>query len=140
MPRRPTIATLLKRIEAAPRDAELHQELGLSYRKKGLMEEAKVAYERSLELDPFDPWTHLYLGNWYFTMDQYREAVECFNCAARLMPQIAIAFVSLGHAYAALGFDALATQNYRHALDVDPDDKTAKRNWQRWKRSCEPKG
>ena len=138
MSRRPTTDTLLKRLRAAPRDAELHQELGKAYLEKGLMEEAKAAYERSLELDPCDPWTYLFLGNWYYTMDRHREAVESFKCAARLRPDISIAFVGLADAYAALGFDALATENYRHAVDVDPTDTTAKRNWRRWTRNIEP--
>jgi Tfp pilus assembly protein PilF len=99
-----------------------------------MMEEAKAAYERSLELDPCDPWTHLYLGNWYYEMNQQRNAVESFKSAARSMPDSAITFVCLADAYAALGFDALATENYRHAIEVDPDDKTAKRNWQRWQK------
>jgi tetratricopeptide (TPR) repeat protein len=130
--RRTKIASLLGRIEAAPRDAELHQELGKLYRKKGMMEEARVAYERSLELDPCDPWTYLYLGNWHYSMKQHREAAEYFKHAARLMPDAAIAFICLADSYAALGFDSLATENYRHAIEIEPNDKAAKRNWRRW--------
>ena len=136
MPRRPTIDTLLKRIEATPQDAALYQQLGSRYLEKGLREEAKSALDRSLELEPSDPWTHLYLGNWHYRIDN-REAVKCFKRAVLLMPNDAIGFVCLGDAYAALGFDALATENYRHALDMAPDDKIAKRNWQRWLKTAE---
>jgi cytochrome c-type biogenesis protein CcmH/NrfG len=55
MSSRATISSLLKRIKAAPKNAELHQRLGNLYFKQGLMREAKTAYQRSLELAPQDP-------------------------------------------------------------------------------------
>jgi tetratricopeptide (TPR) repeat protein len=58
--------------------------------------------------------------------------VEHFRYAARLLPNISVAFWALGDAYASLGFDALATENYQHAIRVDPNDKVAKRKWKEW--------
>lgn len=140
MPRSKTIASLVRQIEAHPKDAELHQELGLLYRKKGLMDESKAAYERSLELDPCDPWTHLYLGNWHYTLDQYEDAIECWNYAARLLPDKAIPFCCLGDAYNALGHEKTAAENYQRALEIEPDDDTAKKRWRRWQKNHEPEG
>ena len=121
-------------------NAELHKKIGRLYLKEGKMEAAKAAYERSLELDPCDPWTHLYLGNWHYTADENREAAKCFEYAAHLLSEIPVAFWCLGDAYAALGFDALATEHYRRALDMDPSDETARKRWQNWQNVYGSKG
>lgn len=60
-----TVEGVLALIDEQPDDAELHQRLGKAYSAAGRYEEARTAYERSLELDPTDPFTHFYLGNWY---------------------------------------------------------------------------
>src|SRR5437016_841483 len=105
MPTPPTISGLLKRIQGEPNVAELYQQLGNLYFKKGMKKKAKSAYERSLELDPCDPWTRLYIGNWHYSVDEDRKTVEYFEQAARLLPNIAAPFWALGDAYAALGVD-----------------------------------
>src|SRR5207249_7165903 len=105
--------------------------------KQGAMGKAKAAYERALQLDPTDPWTHLFVGNWHMAADEYREALEHFKHSAQYVPQIPVQFWALGDAYAALGIDALATENYQHALKLDPNDKAARKSWEKWVRSCE---
>jgi Flp pilus assembly protein TadD len=60
-----TVEGVLALIDEQPDDAESHQRLGKAYSAAGRYEEARTAYERSLELDPTDPFTHFYLGNWY---------------------------------------------------------------------------
>lgn len=138
MPRRSTISALLKRIQHAPRSAELHQKLGSAYLRLGMESEAKAAYERALELDPCDPWTLLYFGNWHYWVDEDRKAVEYYKRAGQLLPSTAAPFWALGDAYAALGLDSLATESYQRALSVEPEDKWSKRKWLRWRKSCEP--
>jgi tetratricopeptide (TPR) repeat protein len=134
MPSRTTIPSLLRRIREEPSDAELHQGLGRLYLKKGMTQLAKAAYERSLELDPCDPWTHLYLGNWYEFVQEYEQALECFAYAARLLPDDSTAFWCMAGAYESLGMVDLAAENYELALDTNPKDRIARKRWHAWQR------
>jgi tetratricopeptide (TPR) repeat protein len=138
MPTPRSISSLLKRIKADPNNAELHQKLGNTYFKHGLRVRAKASYDRALQLDPADPWTHLFIGNWHSARREHRKALEHFKYAARYVPHLPVQFWALGDAYAALGIDGLATENYQHALKLDPNDKAAKKRWDRWVKNWEP--
>jgi Flp pilus assembly protein TadD len=50
------VASVLARIEEYSADAELFQLLGRLLTKEGRFKEARVAYDRALELDPTDPF------------------------------------------------------------------------------------
>lgn len=56
-----------------------------------------------------------------------QEAIEIFKINARLSPQVAGAFVSLGEAYAAAGQHDLAIENYEKALQLNPKDENARK-------------
>ena len=130
-----TVAELLERIDAEPSNAELFQSLGLLYLKQGMMEKARDAYDRSLELDPCDAWTHLYLGNWHYALDQFQDAIDCFEYAQRLMPENCAPVWCLGDAYTGLGDEAAAGDAYRRAFAMDPSDETARKRWKEWQES-----
>lgn len=57
----------------------------------------------SLRLNPKDPFTHLYLGNWHYAQADYAAAIKEFRHAARLMPNQAVSFWCLADAYAGQG-------------------------------------
>lgn len=130
------ISSLLKQIEADPNNVEMYQKLGNAYFEHGQTADARAAYDKALELDYTDPWTHLFVGNWHYAAGQYRKALGHFKFAAQYVPQIPVQFWALGDAYAALGIDCLATESYQRALELDPADKMAKKKWKRWVESC----
>src|SRR5689334_12815622 len=99
------ISSLLKRIKADPNNVAAYQELGNAYFKCGQRAEARGAYDKALELDSRDPWTHLFVGNWHYAAGEYRKALDHFKFAAQYVPQIPAQFWALGDAYAALGID-----------------------------------
>lgn len=72
------ISSLLKQIEADPKNVELYQKLGHAYLKHGRTAKARGAYDKALELDSTDPWTHLFVGNWHFAAGAYRKALDHF--------------------------------------------------------------
>ena len=131
------IADTLYLIERRPNDAELFQKLGGLYRKKGKMAEGKAAFEKSLELDPRDPWTHLFLGNWHYFQDDFASAIEHFANAASLMPDCAVAFWCLAEAYEAQDQAELADAHYRRAVEVEPSNKLARTKFKAWQERCE---
>lgn len=80
-------------------DAEFFQELGKLFRRHVSMATAKAAYDVSLRLDPCDPFTHLYVGNWHYQQGELGEAVECFEYAAGLRPDLAVCYWCLADMY-----------------------------------------
>lgn len=130
-----TIEDALARIEERPGDAELFQQLGLLYLKQGRFAESRAAYERSLELAPDDPWTHLYLGNWCYYHDRFNEALRWFRRAAQLLPDQAIVYACLGDIYRRQGRDNLAEEAFRKAYLLDPNADYARRRFLEWRAS-----
>jgi tetratricopeptide (TPR) repeat protein len=128
-----TVEDALARIAAAPGDAELHQRLGLLYTRAGRYTEAWAAYQRSFDLDPRDAWTHLYIGNWFYTLDRCHEALRWFESAAALMPDQPIVYTCQGDVYKTLRRYGLAEKMYRTAVRVAPDDEHAQRKLARWR-------
>ena len=126
------LSDLLRRIQRHPNEAELYQELGKSYRRRGKMKEAKVAYEKSLALNPTDPWTHLLLGDWHYNQDVFTSAIEQYEHAALLMLGISVPYWCLANAYEKQGLTELADANFRKAVEVDPACKTARRKLREW--------
>ena len=56
-----------------------------------------------------------------------QEAIEIFKINARLSPEVAGAFLSLGQAYAATGQNDLAIENYEKALKLNPKNENARK-------------
>jgi protein O-mannosyl-transferase len=127
-----TVEDVLALIEKRPTDVELFQLLGRLYRQQGRFEEAKAAYESALALDPNDPFTHLYLGNWFWFTGNRREALERFKHAARLLPDEAVVHWCQGDIYKAMGNYELAESAFKKAVLVDPDDAQARRKLSEW--------
>ena len=127
-----TIDEVLALIETRPDDADLFQRLGQLYIGTDQFERAREAYERALALDPDDPWTHLYMGNWFYHLRRWREAASWFERAAELLPDAAIAHTCRGDAYKKQGRYELAGRAYKAAARVEPDNATARRKLSEW--------
>lgn len=127
-----TVAGVLARLKKRPDDAELFQLLGKLYLKGGKLKEARKAYERSLVLDPKDPFTHLYLGNWLFHVGKPRQALKSFKVAAKFLPENAIVYDCQGDIYRAQGRDDLAEEAYETAVRVAPRDRLARQKLSEW--------
>jgi tetratricopeptide (TPR) repeat protein len=121
-----TIEDVLALIRERPADAELFQQLGRLYTKAGRVEDARQAYERSLELDPNDPFTHLYLGNWFYARQMYPEALARFQQAAEIAPREAVAYSCQGDVYRAQGRHELAQEAYEKAVRLAPDNERSR--------------
>ena len=127
------IADTLYLIEQRPNDALLFMELGNLHHRQGKNAEEKAAYEKSLELNPSDPWTHLYLGNWYYSQNDFTSALERFANAATLMPDSAVPFLCLAEAYEKQGRTELADLHYRRGVEVEPSNKRARAKLKAWR-------
>ena len=99
-----------------------------------MKEQAKEALDRCLALKPNDPWTHLYLGNWYFSRKNFLDAIHWFARAARLLPNLSVAFWCLAEAYEEQGETELADKHYQGAVEAEPTDKRARRKLREWRK------
>ena len=127
-----TVEQVLALIEDQPADAELYQRLGKLHLEAGRAEEARVAFVRSLELDPKDAFTHLYLGNCSYRIKMYPEALLRYQLAAELMPDQAIAYSCQADVYRAQGRFDLAQQALKTAADVAPNNELAQEKLATW--------
>ena len=127
-----TVEEVLALIEERPTDVELFQLLGRLYIEEHRFEEARAAYERALTLDPNDPFTHLYIGNWCWIAGQRDKALERFKHAATLLPNEGVVYWTQGDIYKRLGRYELAESAFKKAVRVAPDDVTARRKLSEW--------
>lgn len=87
---------------------------------------------RALELDPFDGWSHLYFGNLLYALKCYAEALTHFRYAADFLPNNGCPYWCMGDTYHALDDIENADLHYHKAVEIDPDDRTAMQNLERW--------
>lgn len=91
----------------------------------------------SLERDelehPADPWTRMYLGSCYLELKQFDRALEYFRVAEALAPRLSMPVGCQGDVLCASGDWAAAGKYYRRALEMNPDDELAMKNWNWWK-------
>lgn len=71
---------------------------------------------------------YLLLGEAYFELGRYTEAIEPFKEAIRLKPDNAAAHCRLGLAYWSSGRDMLAIESFKQAISIQPDYAEAY-NW-----------
>lgn len=79
-----------------PLSPEEHLQLGLSYEKKGIVEEAKKHYQ---EASKKDARGFLFLGNLYLNQENYEEAEKFYKKAIDKNKELADAYNNLGWLY-----------------------------------------
>jgi len=86
-------------IKNPKRLAEAHHRLGLAYRNKGQMDEARKELEKSLEIQPLAPRVLNSLGSVLVQLDKPTEAIVQLEKAIVLQPNYARARYNLAGAY-----------------------------------------
>jgi tetratricopeptide (TPR) repeat protein len=127
-------ATLIAQLRGLSDDAQFFQDLGKRFHDEKRNQHEKAAYELSLELDPNNYYTHLYLGNWYYRKRQYAPAFEHFARAGELMPDDSIWRWCMAGVFEWTDRLDEAEALYRKAIAVNPTDKAAKRYYRRFRR------
>lgn len=73
--------------------------------------------------------SHTDLGAVYLQERRYEIALEEFNLATQIDPNLAVAYNGLGLIHAALGQDAQAEQNFRKSIQLEPNSSEAHNNY-----------
>jgi len=109
------------------------QQVGMAFAKvyaeQGL-DAAKVLYRR-LEAEAADEYFFSdrqlnAVGHYFLRENQVAQAIEIFEYNVELYPEVANAYDSLGEAYMVNGDRKLAIENFRKALQLDPDSDNAR--------------
>ena len=129
-----TISEVILLLGGLTQDAEFYQELGELFSKVGRGDAADAAYSESLRLDPCDAFTHLYIGNRHYQKEEYEEALESFEYATGLLPDVAVCYWCQANVYEKQERYGLAEEFYERAVEVDPADRGARRQLRRWKK------
>lgn len=112
-------------LERAPDNALALNYLGYMYADSGIkLDEAKEMIEKALEIEP-DNGAYLDSHAWVlYKLGRYDEAIDAMNSAIERQQDDAILFDHRGDIYAALNESGKAKENWRKALEFDPDNDT----------------
>ena len=80
-----------------------------------------ACYRRVLEIDPENAVAHNNLGNVYFNLGQFAEAVACYRRAVELQPDSAAAHGNLGCILKDIGQPLEGLKSLRRALEISPE-------------------
>jgi protein O-GlcNAc transferase len=116
-------ATALQRgINSTPNSAILHYNLGWALQSKGgALNEAKVAYQRAVDLDPNYVEAISALGEIAQHGGQLDEAERMYRLALGLNPEYAVGWRGLGGALSDRGRWTQAIEAYRKSLTLEPE-------------------
>ncbi len=86
-------------VKKSPAKARPHNNLGVSYTEKSLIEKAIVETKEALRLKPDFINAHISLGNAYMKIGLTDMAILQYKEALRLKPDYAEVYVNIGNAY-----------------------------------------
>lgn len=121
------IADLTEAIRLKPDFALAYCNRGFGNFQLGRYDEALADYTKGLELDPKE-LTYCYFsrGTFYLTTGEYQKAVDDFTKALGQKPSDAVALSRRGQAYEGLGLVSQALEDFRAALQLNPELESAK--------------
>ena len=105
--------------------ANEYVDLGISYRKEGKYQEAIVAYQEAIKLNPSHEWAYNNIGYAYYCDQQYEKSVAAYKKAIQVKPDHGWAYNGLGRAYNQLGDYQQATEAFLASTQVAPDNAEA---------------
>jgi tetratricopeptide (TPR) repeat protein len=108
------------------RFATKHEELGDLYLRHQRFEEAMEQFHRALSLSQRQSDLRLQLADCYFAMDDTNKAIRELRELLKSEPHFVPALLRLGRAHYDLKQLPEAIEQWEYALDVEPDNKTAK--------------
>ncbi len=120
---RDTFIRLLE--EVGPENKNFWTYLAHSHSNLNNEKEAKEAYKRVTEIDPFDAIGFTHLGQSYFELDQYEKAKDALEKAIKLDPQLAHPYYALGQTYSLLTRYEEAIEKFQHYITLNPKESSA---------------
>jgi Flp pilus assembly protein TadD len=110
-------------LKDSPRDADLHNLLGVALDQRGQASEAESEYRRALELDPKSAPVHVNLGVLLARTNRPSLAITALEEALSLAPDNPQAVVNLGLLYSATGNFSRAIELLEQAVAKSGNDR-----------------
>ncbi|MGH8479075.1 MAG: tetratricopeptide repeat protein [Gammaproteobacteria bacterium] len=114
-----TLELCRERLSEQPDDADAHRHLAQLHAASG--EPGLAMRADALLLDPTRAETYLNLGDLLIETDQFEDAVQCFERAAKHDPKLAAARTRLAQELSARGKVKRAESLFRRSPGLDPD-------------------
>jgi tetratricopeptide (TPR) repeat protein len=108
-------------IQQHPKYAEAYSNLGAAYLYEGHTQEALHAYRVAARYAGRDGYIHARLGALLLRLGRYQEAITQLKKGLSKQSDMADARFHLGECYRQLGDDKKAIEEYRAALEIDPN-------------------
>ena len=122
----------LPRLDAAamltPDSNDIERLYARAYQAQGKTDEAIASYERAIDLNDKDAWSHNNLGLLLFDQGRAADAVPELRRAVELRKDVAMFSNNLGMALEHTGKFQDAAASYRTALEAEPSNDKAKKN------------
>jgi tetratricopeptide (TPR) repeat protein len=112
----------------SPRTADELFEQAIEREDAGQLSEAARVYQQAIALAPADPVLRFNLGNTYYGLRQFADAIDCFRCALEQDPRYAEAWNNLGSSWAAIDRSEEAIYAWREAVRLVPEYADAHAN------------
>jgi tetratricopeptide (TPR) repeat protein len=106
-------------VAASPRDAVLHNQLGICYQRLGETKSARNAYRTAISLNQDYAEAHNNLGTLEHTRRRYKQAISAYRKAIAIKPEPAF-YENLGGAWLARGDVDQALAAWSEAIRLDP--------------------
>lgn len=122
------VTVLERAIEADPRYAEAHNNLGVLLQSDGRLDEAVRSYRRAIAIRPEYAFARHNLGSALLALGELDAAIEQLGEAIRIAPRYALAHYALAGALGRKGRIDEEIEHYRLALEASPDYPEALNN------------
>jgi len=116
-------------IKLAPTQPGLHEELGSELRNAGKPQEAEAAFERELEINPFNALARYKLGVLAIDKGDGARARQLIEAALQQKTTLRHADYNLGRAEMLLGDNTSALQRFQHSITVETDSEVLQQSW-----------
>lgn len=113
-------AEFRRALEIQPRDASLHNRLGICYQQLNEVAMARREYDRALEINPGYAQVWNNIGTLEQSQERLKEAVSAYRRAIRIKPELPTPWKNLGNAYLAQEKLEEAYEAYQEAFRLDP--------------------
>lgn len=109
-----------KAVSLAPRDAQLHNNLGNTFSSLGKHGEAEASFRHALKINKNFAEAHSNLGATLHDVGRFKDAESCYRKALQIKPELADAHYNLGNTLKSLSRLNEAEVCYRKALQLEP--------------------
>lgn len=114
------IKTYCDAITTDPLNFMAYAKAGLALWEKDYLEEAVVAFHKSIELNPDFEISQNNLGVVYLDgLGDPKESIDYFRTAININPNYTLAYFNLARAYQAIGDKSLAAEYYQMTMDLN---------------------